>query len=359
VYKLILFAGVSASLLANPVGEKVVMGEVVVERPSHQEMNVVQMSPNAVIEWDQFSIGAAESTRFIQPDETSAVLNRVVGGDLTEIYGKMEGNGQIYLVNPYGVLVGESGVIDCASFLASSLDVKNQPFFEEQNLVFEEGAKEGSIVNKGSIRAFGGPLYLVGASVENTGQLKARDDSVYMVRGNSGERPRIMIRPSETVQRGALQSPYRLAVNCEGVEEGSVVRKIGERIFLESPLVPGADSGFVNGPLYVEDTLDALQQIRTLIPERLWYQEFAWLIDTQKFQSVATELANYRRGFSGTQSAISIGSSEYYFMHATFSGEAIRIMDRYLEFIDSPYWKNPDTLHYLYYLQNHYSKVSR
>jgi filamentous hemagglutinin family protein len=370
VSKSFLLTLLPIALSANPAGEKIVFGEAAIERPSAEILNVVQASPQAIIEWDSFSISAGETAHFVQPDETSAILNRVTGSNLTEIYGKMEGNGQIFLVNPYGVVVGETGVIDCANFLAASLDMENQAFLEGRNFVFQNGNEDAKVINRGSIRAFGGPLYLIGPSVENTGDLTASEECIYMITGEgisvaSLDRPKVMIRPKANLQKGALQSPYMLAVNREGIEDATTVRKEGGRVFLEDQTASAAQfvkvSGtpFSNGGLFVKETLDSLQELRSLIPERLWYQEFAWLTDVPGFQMVASELANYRKSFAGSRAAISIGQPKYYFLHATISGEPIRIMDRYLEFLDSPYWKNPDSLRRLYYLQHNYSKVPR
>jgi filamentous hemagglutinin family protein len=370
VAKSFLFILLPVALFANPAGEKIVFGDAAVERPSADVLNVMQASPQAIIEWDSFSVDVGQTTRFIQPNEKSTILNRVTGSNLTEIYGKMEGNGQIFLVNPHGVLVGETGVIDCANFLAAALDMENQAFLEGLDLVFQKGESDAKVINRGSIRAFGGPLYLIGPSVENTGDVEAAENRIYMITGDeisspSLDRPKVMIRPKATLQKGALQSPYVLAVNREGMKEATIVRKENGRVFLEdqsssaAPLVTVSDMPFSNGGTYVEETLDSLQQLRSLIPERLWYQEFAWLIDVPGFQVAASELATRRKSFAGSKAAISIGVPEYYFMHATISGESIRIMDRYLEFLDSPYWKNPDTLRYLYYLQHNYFKVPR
>ena len=357
-------------LFANPAGEKIVFGEAAVERPSSEVLNVVQTSPQAIIEWDSFSIAGDEVARFIQPDEKSAVLNRVTGSNLTEIYGKMEGNGQIFLVNPYGVVVGETGKIDCAHFLAASVELDNQAFLEGRDFVFRPGAEDAKVINRGAIRAFGGPLYLIGASVENSGGLQASEDRVFMIQGDevslpSLDRPRMMIRPKVKFQKEALAAPYALAVNQEGMEDAVIVRKEAGRVFLEERVASSyqfvnvKDTPFSNGGAYVEETLDSLQEMRSLIPERLWYQEFAWLIDTAGFEMVASDLAQHRRSFAGSKPAISVGLPEYYFLHQTISGEPLRIMDRYLEFLDSPYWKNPDTLRHLYYLQHNYLKVPR
>lgn len=41
---------------------------------------------------------------------------------------------------------------------------------------------------------------------------------------------------------------------------------------------------------------------------------------------------------------LNVGSSHGYFLRSTFSGENVRLLDRYQEFQTSPFWNNPDML---------------
>ena len=68
----------------------------------------VTNSPGAIINWQQFSIGANEATRFIQQSAASSVLNRVVGVDPSSILGTLQSNGRVFLV---GSAVDNQGVI--------------------------------------------------------------------------------------------------------------------------------------------------------------------------------------------------------------------------------------------------------
>lgn len=361
------------SLAAIPAGEKVVHGDALIDRHFPDHLVVSQMSDSAIVEWETFSLGEHETARFVQPDAKSSILNRVTGGHLSEIYGRLESNGRVFVVNPQGVLVGESGRIDCASFIAAALQIDDSSFLQGQGTLFKESAS-AKVVNKGKIRAFGGPVFLIGPDVENTGGIEAKEKAVFMIIGDevgidSFDRPQVMIRPtSSSYKRSA--TPYALAVNGEEVAEAAYVRREGGRVFLdEEPLriEKRANPLFVTTPptvgpkggLLVEETLDALQQLRTLIPDRLWEEEFAMLVDAEGFQEMAPELAKHPRVYASQRSVTGIGSSEYYFMHAAMTGEPIRLDDRYLEFLDSPYWKTPEAIYRLYYLQHNYQKVAR
>ena len=94
-----------AAAYANPTGPQVVNGTASFARPDARTLNVTN-SPNAIINWQGFSIGAGEATKFIQQSTSSAVLNRVVGADISKIAGQLSSNGRVFLINPAGIVIG-------------------------------------------------------------------------------------------------------------------------------------------------------------------------------------------------------------------------------------------------------------
>ena len=84
---------------------------------------VTQTTQRAIVNWQRFSIGAGETTRFVQPGAASAILNRVTGGDPSKLMGQLTSNGRVYLINPHGVVVGPDGRVTTGGFVASTLDV--------------------------------------------------------------------------------------------------------------------------------------------------------------------------------------------------------------------------------------------
>ncbi|MBQ7497032.1 MAG: filamentous hemagglutinin N-terminal domain-containing protein, partial [Selenomonas sp.] len=73
-----------------------------------RDMTVDGQAARNVIAWDSFSIGQGNSVTF---GGTYDYLNYVKGNSLSEIYGTMSGGGNIYLVNPNGIIFGESASI--------------------------------------------------------------------------------------------------------------------------------------------------------------------------------------------------------------------------------------------------------
>ncbi len=119
------------SLLANPSGPSVIAGHASFAENS-KELSISTQG-RTIIDWDRFSIDAHEITRFLQD---APVLNRVVGKNPSALYGLLEANGEIYLLNPQGVIVGRDAVIQTAGFIASTLNIDNNTFLAGGRLEF-------------------------------------------------------------------------------------------------------------------------------------------------------------------------------------------------------------------------------
>lgn len=101
-------------------------------------MNISQAEQNAVIQWNDFSIGANATVNFSKTDGGSFnTLNYVNSGNLSQIYGTINADkGNIYIVNPAGVQIGNSAQIN-----VGSLYVSNKNMSDDQLKAFQSGAK--------------------------------------------------------------------------------------------------------------------------------------------------------------------------------------------------------------------------
>ncbi len=89
---------------ANGIAPVVVAGQASFATQG-SSLNITN-SPRAIINWQGFSIGAGETTNFIQQNASSSVLNRVIGPDPSVIFGTLTSNGQVFLINPSGIMIG-------------------------------------------------------------------------------------------------------------------------------------------------------------------------------------------------------------------------------------------------------------
>ena len=173
----------SSPVLANPRGPVVVHGQAGFSSPAPGTFQVTN-TPGAIINWQGFSIDAGELTRFVQQSPQSAVLNRVVGSDLSQLMGTLGSNGRVFLVNPHGMVFGSGAVIDTAGFVASTLDITDADFLAGR-LRFDGDASSGGIVNQGTITAGGGDVLLIAPNIENSGLIQTRGGTLLLAAGRS------------------------------------------------------------------------------------------------------------------------------------------------------------------------------
>ena len=176
-------AGLSAALapglaLAGPSGGDVVAGSAAISAPDSHTTQIDQHSQSAIINWQQFSVGAEEFVLFNQPSSSAVVLNRVIGGSMSEILGQMQANGQVFLVNPMGVLFGHGSRVDVGGLVATTLDISDADF-HSGNYVFS-GASTAGIHNRGTITADQGFVVLSADQVQNTGLIQAIGGNVVL-----------------------------------------------------------------------------------------------------------------------------------------------------------------------------------
>ena len=174
---------------ANPTGPSVVSGSASFAT-SGSTLSITN-SANAVINWQSFSIGVNEITRFVQPSAVSAVLNRVTGTNgvipQSVIDGMLQSNGHVYLLNRSGIVFGSTARIDVAGLVASSLDLSDDDFLNKRNRFFSAPGA-GAVVNHGVIQtAAGGKVYLVAPDVQNTGIIRAPQGDIILAAGKSAE----------------------------------------------------------------------------------------------------------------------------------------------------------------------------
>ncbi|MBA1183943.1 two-partner secretion domain-containing protein [Stutzerimonas nitrititolerans] len=166
----------SASAWAAPSGGTVVAGNASIVQATPDTLNIVQGSNKAIINWQSFSIGAGETVNFQQPSSKSVTLNRVTGNDPSAIYGSLNANGTVMLVNPNGVVFGPSSRVDVGGLVASTANISDADFMAGNYRFAEASAnKNARIVNQGDISIRdAGLAALVAPGVENSGVIKAR-----------------------------------------------------------------------------------------------------------------------------------------------------------------------------------------
>jgi filamentous hemagglutinin family protein len=173
----------SGNVAGAPASGEIVGGIGGIEQKG-TETTIIQSSDRLAIDWKSFDVGKNERVEFVQPGQSAVALNRILGNKGTEILGRIDANGHIILVNPRGVVFGESATINVGGLIASGLQI-NPDDFMNGDLVFKRiEDSDGTVINSGMINAAsGGNVVLLGTQVENRGLISANLGSAILASG--------------------------------------------------------------------------------------------------------------------------------------------------------------------------------
>ncbi|WP_199545275.1 two-partner secretion domain-containing protein [Paraburkholderia kururiensis] len=167
---------------ALPTGGVVSAGNATISQSgSHMQIN--QISPNAALNWSKFDVGSGASVTFNQPSTQSVALNRVGGINPSQIYGTLDANGRLILINPNGVVFGKGSQINAAGLIATTKALSDADFMRN-NYRFGSGGA-GTIQNNGTVVAApDGSVLLMADKVINTGSIQARGGTIGLLSGS-------------------------------------------------------------------------------------------------------------------------------------------------------------------------------
>lgn len=191
VFKITFLASsilLSYKLYGLPQGGDVISGSAAIQQPDTSTLLINQSTDKAIINWNQFNINTGELTQFVVPTNNSITLNRVIGASPSEILGALKSNGQVWLINPNGIIFGSNAQVNVAGLVASTLNIQNEDFLKG-NYQLRSGDNAASsnaqIINQGTIVARDtGVIALLAPQVQNQGILVANLGTVAIGTGN-------------------------------------------------------------------------------------------------------------------------------------------------------------------------------
>ncbi|PTR32557.1 filamentous hemagglutinin family protein [Luteibacter sp. OK325] len=257
---------------AGQTGGQIVSGSGAIHQ-NGATTTINQGSQHLSLNWQTFDIAPNETVNFVQPGRDAIAVNRILGNSASGIYGHLNANGQVWLINPNGVLFGQGAQVNVGGLVASTLDTSDSSLSSDTRSFSGNG--KGSVVNKGSIRAAnGGYVALLGNTVSNQGTISAQLGTVAMGGGSAVtltfdgsqllhlqvDRSTLdnLVENRQLVQAdggrvlmtaGAADSLLASTVNNTGVVRAQTVENHNGQIVL----LGGMQAGHVN----VEGTLDA------------------------------------------------------------------------------------------------------
>ena len=240
---------------ALPSGGAFVRGEGQISQAGPDVMTITQSSQRGVIDWSSFSIASPGQVNILNGQ--GATLNRVLGGQVSRIDGGLTATGSVYLMNPYGVVVGAGGrVLAGGNFVATTKETSLDAFMAGGPLAFS-GGSQASIVNAGSIVSQGGDVVMIASAVTNSGTIEAprgrvslvaadevllattngSDDGLYVATASGG---------GDLTQDGRIQAAaaslqaahgniYALAGNRDGLVQATGTQRIDGQLWLTAP----------------------------------------------------------------------------------------------------------------------------
>ncbi|QPF73639.1 filamentous hemagglutinin N-terminal domain-containing protein [Roseateles sp. DAIF2] len=216
-----LLAAGATQAQSLPSGAQVVAGSGSIAQSGNQ-LTITQTSDKLATNWQSFSIGAGQSVNFVQPSSSAIALNRVLGSGVSTIQGALNANGQVFLLNPNGVLFSATAQVNVGGLVASTLNLGDADFMAGRYRF--SGDSTASVVNAGRIQAAaGGHVALIAARISNTGSIATGDGG----RVQLGAGRRVLL---------DLGGPARLEVEQGAldalIEQGGAIRADGGLIYL-------------------------------------------------------------------------------------------------------------------------------
>lgn len=163
-------------------------------------LDIKQDVDKAVLNWQSFDVGGNATVNFNQLSSSSLTLNRINQLSASQIFGQLNANGRIFLINQNGILFGEGSQINVHELTASTLNITDQVFedgilsaiknqqaafslFEDasgnplpsQTIIIEQGAELNAKP--------GGRIFIFAPDIENNGIIRTPDGQTILAAG--------------------------------------------------------------------------------------------------------------------------------------------------------------------------------
>ena len=102
-----------------PTGGTVVAGTASITQNA-AVMTINQTTNRAAIDWNTFNVCSAAQVNFNQPSSSSVTLNRVLDSNPSQIFGRINAPGQVFLTNPNGVVFAPGSRVDVGGLVATT-----------------------------------------------------------------------------------------------------------------------------------------------------------------------------------------------------------------------------------------------
>ncbi|MBU3637236.1 autotransporter-associated beta strand repeat-containing protein, partial [Polynucleobacter sp. es-MAR-4] len=148
-------------------------------------MTVTQSSNRASINWNTFDIGSQATVNFVQPSANAVALNRVNSPNPSQIFGNLNANGQVYLLNSAGVYFAPGAQVNVGGIVATTHSMSDAAFMAGST-TFNRNGSTGQVVNEGTIQtSLNGYIAMLAPEVRNAGLLVAQSGTIALAGGEA------------------------------------------------------------------------------------------------------------------------------------------------------------------------------
>ncbi len=162
----------SQSVFAMPTGGKVIEGNITgITNGTIASGGTINVAGSGLIDWNAFGIGAGETLNYAFTSP-GTLINHVTGADMSQLLGMLNstGAGNLWLINPNGIVVGSSAQLNAGSLVLSTLNATDEAlkgFLHGGNLTLTSAdAAKGIEVQSGAKITAGNALNLVSGHIK-------------------------------------------------------------------------------------------------------------------------------------------------------------------------------------------------
>ncbi|MFA4197997.1 filamentous hemagglutinin N-terminal domain-containing protein [Xanthomonas perforans] len=232
-----------AQVAANqlPTGGSIAGGTGTINAVNGSSRTVDQTSSRMALTWSAFDIGSSATMIFNQPSASSVVLNLVQSGNPTQIYGNINANGQVFLLNSNGVLIGNTANINVGGLVVSTLGTTVSKFMSGDYSLDAGGTTVAQVINSGTINAAAGSAVLIGGRASNSGTITATAGNITLAGADAA---------TLTFESGGfgvlIDKPLQLSLATEAVDNSGTLSAPGGAIQLQARAAQGIFDRLIN-----------------------------------------------------------------------------------------------------------------
>jgi filamentous hemagglutinin family protein len=126
-----------------------------------------------LINWNDLQLASGRTWMITQDGANAILVNRVIGGGQTTLSGTVNSNGQVWILNPNGVVAGAGSTFNVGGLLFSNLGLADADILDGNGSFNFTGVAGGTVALNGAVTASAGVVALIGsnASIGSTGSV--------------------------------------------------------------------------------------------------------------------------------------------------------------------------------------------